>query len=355
MSELGERARLPLLNIEEGDVGVLISGPLTGLALGSLFGGGVVLIACLAVGLLLSVMAIYAAPSHLTAWAWLRDLSRFGLFSPRVIRSHPLDGQRAATGALLGWTPLVTDETTATMTGIDRLWVENEQAIKPFGIVQRSDGVMQAFIEIRPSNMDFAMSGDWATVHSLAEHFVNTEIESPLTFHATTRTFPVETMLQRIETRLQDRDVRASSVLQSLLEEYRERRQADLAGRQQLHYYLRVEVGQLDVYTRHEQEQTPSEKLTHIPLLGVLFTPFVTRRARYSQADLRAAMFEKLDTRLRTVEREFIEKVPGWTALRLDGAAALDLTAGFWSGEEYAFEALPEADLLGVEHPEAEQ
>jgi hypothetical protein len=176
---------------------------------------------------------------------------------------------------------------------------------------------------------------------------VNTEVDFPLTFHATTRTFPVETMVARIDARLQDADVQASPVLQSLLEEYRDQRPRDLDGRQELHYYLGVAVDHLDVYTRDEQEPTPGEKLARIPLLGLLFTPFVTRREHHDQAELREAMFEKLDSRLRVVEREFVEKVPGWSARRLDGVELLGLVAGFWNGEESSMETLPETALVG--------
>jgi hypothetical protein len=350
MAELGERARLPLLNIEEGDVGVLLAGPLIGLVFGSTLGGGTLLTITIATGLFAGVVIVYAAPSHLTAWAWLSDVVRFALFQPRLIRSHATPETKAATGAPLGWTPFVPDETTIELTGIDRLWTPEEPAARGhgFGAVQRRDGVMQAFVEVRPSNMDFAMSGDWATSHAIAEHFVNTEVDFPLTFHATTRTFPVERMLERIETRLQDADVQASPALQSLLEEYREQRPRELDGRQELHYYLGVAVDHLDVYTQYEQEPTPSEKLARIPLLGMLFTPFLTRRERYEQDEIREAMFTKLEERLQIVEREFIEKVPGWSSIRLDGGELLTLIASFWNGTAPTFEALPEAAVLGA-------
>jgi hypothetical protein len=350
MAHLGEPARLPLLNIEEGDVGVLLAGPLVGLVLGSLLGGGTLLVVCLAVGLFAGGVVVYAAPSHLSAWAWLRDVLRFALVRPRLTRSHATADRNASEGARLGWTPFVPDETTVELTGIDRLWTaDDRETARTFGAVQRTDGVMQAFIEVRPSNMDFAMSGDWATVHGIAQHFVNTEVDFPLTFHATTRTFPVETMVARIESRLGDSDVQASPVLQSLLEEYRDQRPRDLAGRQELHYYLGVAVDHLDVYTQYEQEPTPSEKLARVPLLGLLFTPFLTRRERYEQTELREAMFEKLNARLQTVEREFVEKVPGWSAVRLDSVALLGLVVGFWNGTDPTFDAIPETDLLGVE------
>jgi hypothetical protein len=349
MAEFGERRRIPVLNIEEGDASILIAGPILGLILGSLLGGGILLVPLMAAGLCLGALTVYAAPSHLTALAWLRAVLRYALVRPRVTRSHSTAESPAATGARLGWTPLVSDETTVEMTGIERVWVaatKDDTSTGP-GAIQRADGVMQAFIEIRPSNMDFAMSGDWATVHSIAEHFVNTEVDFPLTFHATTRAFPVETMVERIDARLCDADVQASPVLHSLLSEYRERRPRDLAGRQELRYYLGVEVTHLNVYTRYEQEPTPGEKLVRIPLLGLLFTPFVTRRERYDQVELRAAMFEKLDARVRVVEREFIEKVPGWVSVRLDAVETLCLAGSFWTGEELSISELPDSDVLG--------
>jgi hypothetical protein len=114
------------------------------------------------------------------------DVLCFALLQPRITRSHALDG-RASEGARLGWTPFVLDETTVDLTGINRIWTADEhETVRPFGVVQWSDGVVQAFVEVNPSNMDFTMSGDWATVHAIAEHFVNTGVDFPLTFHATT-------------------------------------------------------------------------------------------------------------------------------------------------------------------------
>ena len=39
---------------------------------------------------------------------------------------------------------------------------------------------MEAFIEISPGNMDFAMSGDWAQLQEAGEEFANKELDSKL-------------------------------------------------------------------------------------------------------------------------------------------------------------------------------
>jgi hypothetical protein len=122
---------------------------------------------------------------------------------------------------------------------------------------------------------------------------------------------------------------------QELLEEYRERRPTDLADTQELRYYIGVEVARREVYNRYEQEQTPGQKLAEIPILGLLFRPFVARRREFEEAELHAAMFEKLDERIRSVQSEFIENVSGWSATRLSTLELFLLNMEFWNGEEY--------------------
>jgi len=72
------------------------------------------------------------------------------------------------------------------------------------GAIQRADGTMEAFIEIDPDNMDFAMSDDWASFQDAGEEFANKELDSKLKLHATTRSFPVEQITENIEDRLND-------------------------------------------------------------------------------------------------------------------------------------------------------
>ena len=86
---------------------------------------------------------------------------------------------------------------------------------------------------------------------------------------------------------------------------------------------------------RYGQEPTPGEKLTDIPVVGMLFTPFVTRRAGLATAERRQAMFDELDERIRTVRTEFVEDVPGWSAGRLSTLDVFVLAAEFWNGVEY--------------------
>lgn len=328
MNELGEESRIPVLNVEEGDIGVLLGFPLASLFIASFTGLGFLALPLAVLGLTVGTAVVYAAPSELTAWSWLQDLCRFYMTRPRVTHSHPPGSDHSpAEGGLVQYTPFTVDERTQDLTNVERAWAGA-------GVIERQDGTMEAFLELRPANMDFAMSGDWQAIQETAQEFANTELNFRLTFHATTRSFPVERLVDRLEDRLTDPDVRGNEVFHDLIEEYREQRPADLAESNQLHYYLGVEVDRHEVYNRFDREKTPGERLMDFPLLGPLLSPFLTRTEDLTETELREAMFAVLDDRIRTVESELIEKVAGWSTRRLTTVELFTLAMEYWNGEE---------------------
>ena len=342
MNRLGEDSRLPIVNIREGDVSVLLGFPLTGLFVGASTGVDFLGITLLGVGFFLGVTTVYAAPPHLTAWEWLQVVGRYVFRRPRVTHSYRTEDSNPSTeGGLTEYTPFSIEESTQELTNVERAWPGATA-------IERTDGTMEAFIELEPSNMDFAMADDWKIIQGRAEEFANNELDFPITLYATTQAFPVDQLVEQLDSRLDDPDVKANPIFEELLEEYRERRPDDLADARQLHYYLGVEVDRMAVYQRYEDELTPGEKLTRFPLIGPVFSPFVTRREDHTETELRAAMFQKLDDRLRTVRSEFVEKVPGWSARRLDTVELFVLNTEFWNGEEYSQET---AERLVREQP----
>jgi hypothetical protein len=117
-------------------------------------------------------------------------------------------------------------------------------------------------------------------------------------------------------------------------------------------YFLGVKVAPIEVYERHPDERTPAERLSTLPIVGVLATPFVTRRDRLTEAELRGAQLEKLRDRVRTVETEFVGKLSDCTARRLTTAELLGLAAQFWTGSD--IETPPVAAQAGVDHERRE-
>lgn len=352
MDGLGEENRIPIVNIDEGDVYVLIGFPVGGLLLGSLLGVDILVFPLGLTGLTIAVAAIYASPAHLSATTWMRDVYRYYLKRPRVTYhapyNHEVARDQAETirnkGGLSNYTPFSPDERTQDLTNIERAW-------PGAGAVERTDGSMEAFLEIDPGNMDFALSGDWAHVQEVASEFANKELDYTLTFHATTRSFPVETLVAQIDDRLTDEDVSSNPVFEALLEEYRSQRPQELEGTQQLRYYIGVQVNPLEVYNRYHDERSPAEKLTRIPVVGFLFNPFVTRREDLSDAERRAKMFEKLDERCRSVQTELVQNAPGWTGRRLTTVELFVLSMDFWNGNEHEYDdaedAVREQPIIG--------
>ncbi|QKY20515.1 hypothetical protein B4589_009040 [Halolamina sp. CBA1230] len=334
MDQFGEASRIPYLNIEEGDVGVLIAFPIAGLFLASLIGVESLALPLIAAGAGFGTALVYVTPEHLTAWTWTTDVSQY-LKRPAVTFSAPNDADSATDetdrnqGGLANYTPFTPDERTQDLTNIERAW-------PGAGAIQRADGTMEAFIEVDPGNMDFAMAEDWAQLQDAGAAFANKELDAKLTFHATTRAFPVEQLTATIKDRLDDEDVESNPIFRELLEEYRDTRPKEMRERgiQQVQYYIGVEVSPLEVYDRYREAATPAEKLTQLPVVGVLFTPFVTRRADLSDVERRARMFDELDSRITDVRTEFIQQASGWSARRLSTVELFVLNMAFWNGRE---------------------
>lgn len=255
MDELGEENRIPIINVDEGDVYVLFGFPIAGLLLAGLVGSDTLVLPFVLTGIVLGVAAVYASPSHLAASTWLADVYRYYCKRPRFTYSAPdhaaTDEATDAThneGGLINYTPFTPDERTQDLTNIERAW-------PGAGTIQRTDRTMEAFLEVDPGNMDFAMSGDWAHVQEVAGEFANKELDYSLKFHATTRSFPVENLITQIDARLGDEDVANNPVFQELLTEYREQRPRELEGTQQIRYFIGVQVTPMDVYNRYRDEQ----------------------------------------------------------------------------------------------------
>jgi hypothetical protein len=338
MDQFGEESRIPYLNIEEGDVGVLIAFPIAGLFIAGLTSVESLALPFVAGGFGVGLAIVYVSPDHLNAWTWTKDIYRYAK-RPRITFSAPAEADSTSSeterneGGLANYTPFTPDERTQDLTNIERAW-------PGAGAIQRTDGTMEAFIEVDPGNMDFAMSDDWAHLQAAGESFANKELDSKLKLHATTRSFPVEQITEAIDDRLTDEDITENPIFKELLEEYRETRPKEMRDRgiQQVRYYIGVEVSPIEVYDRFRDEGTPAERLTKFPVIGFLFNPFVTRREDLTDIERRTQMFETLDSRVTDVRSEFIQQASGWSARRLSTIELFVLNMDFWNGREHDYD-----------------
>ena len=127
MDQFGEESRIPYLNIEEGDVGMLIAFPIIGLFIAGLTGIESLALPFVAGGLGFGVAVIYVSPTHLNAWTWTKDVYRY-LKRPQVTFSAPADADTSTNesernqGGLANYTPFKPDERTQDLTNIKRAW-----------------------------------------------------------------------------------------------------------------------------------------------------------------------------------------------------------------------------------------
>lgn len=339
MNEFGEETRIPFLNIAEGDISVVVVFPILALVVMALAGLDSLTLPAAAGGLGLGLAIVYVTPSHMTATEWLSAVTTYAQ-RPDVTFNSPADDEQAPEneGGLLGRTPFSPDERTQDLTEIDVAW-------PGAGTVQRQDGAMEAFIEVDPDNMDFAMSSDWAALQSTAAEYANKELDHRLTFYATTKSFPIEKLVERIDDRLECEDVRQNEIFRELLEEYREKRPEKMRdrGTKQMRYFVGVEVSRLEVYNRYSDSKTPAEKLTDIPIVGFLFNSLLTRREDFTEEELRREMLKKLDERIEAVETNLIQNADGWSSRRLSTVELFLLNMEFWNGEEADYGDLDDA------------
>ncbi|MFC4407703.1 hypothetical protein [Haloarchaeobius iranensis] len=338
MDQFGEESRIPYLNISEGDVGVVVVVPILAMLVVAMTVDAFIL-PTLVLSFLLMLGVVYVTPSHLTAPAYLGAVYRH-LKRPNWTYSVPYYETMTETstdttaneGGLLNYTPFKPDERTQDLTNIERAW-------PGAGAIQRRDGVMEAYVQVEPGNMDFAMADDWAAIQEACSEFANKELDFQLKFHATTSTYPVEKLVERLNQRMLDDDVQNNPIFAELLDEYRERRPSQMRARgaQELQFYIGVRVDEFEIKNRYEHEPTPLEKLSNIPLLGILFSPFVGRHQDRTEAERHMAMFDRLDDRLATIEGELVQNINGWDSRRLSTVELFGLCLDFWNGEEHDF------------------
>jgi len=321
MSQLGEPYRVPLVNLREGDFGVAVGFPIAGLVIASVTVPALT-VPLVGLGALIGVIAVYAAPPHLTAWTWLRDLSHYYGWQPRYTLTAPDETDGTAGGAA-AYNPFTPDERTQSLTQIHRAW-------PGAAVLERSDGGLEAFLRVTPANMDFAMSGDWEAVQAAGERFTNAELTFPLTLYTTTQSFPAESLVTRLDA---ESSATSTAVLTALREEYHQRRPTELAATRQHHYYLGVAVAPSAVSTE-PTAATPAARLRSLPVVGWLLGA-VAGGHTTSEGRQRQAQYDELERRCATVEQELIGEVPGWDGSRLSTLELFVLAAEFWNGVEY--------------------
>lgn len=348
MNEHYEPERAALRNLDNQDVipylgirkaeGKFVAGCIVaGMVLGQL--GGVPELFILTVGgsLFFAMTAVYASPSHLTTWRYIKDLARYA-WRPSIIfaASDEAPQEMKNEGGLANRTPFKVDTRTQDLTNIQKAWTGA-------GAVLRTDGRVEAMVEIRADNMDFARAPEWMARQEAAKEYANKSLEDSLKIHATTESYDIQQVINRLEDRLSDPDIRDSATKRALLEEYRERRPGEIKdrGTQTVRAFIPVSVRKREVTDSYQGETSGLQKLAQIPVLGILFSPFTRTTGDMDEQELNQAVLDELDHRVhQEVMSEFVQKMPGYSGRRLSTLEIFTLNARFFNGNKPVYDDL---------------
>jgi len=253
----------------------------------------------LGLALVTGTAVVSLAPTHVTSLEWVSHLVGFYRSDSRF--SHEAIKQEM---------------------GISRVYPSQD-------VVERTDGTLLVALTVSSSTMALATDEEWAAKASGFQDFVNTTVDFPIQLYSTTRSFPASEYLARYEDRLTDPDVQANPELATLIEQYVEWYDSELAQRQTTirDHYVIVPVRPGDVRTG---AGGPMGTLVGIPILGPLFRAYTGPSA----SEQRAAMLDELEARSRRVERG-LREIDGCEVTRVSAEEFVAVLAEYWTGESF--------------------
>ncbi|ELZ20862.1 hypothetical protein C475_19723 [Halosimplex carlsbadense 2-9-1] len=210
-------------------------------------------------------------------------------------------------------------------------YTQIERVYPDRGAIERTDGAVFGLVQVVPPTMALATEEEWAQKAESFQDFLNTTVEFPIQIYSTTQPFPVAEHLAEYESRLGDPDVEANPQLESLIEQYVEWYEQELAERQMTirDHYVVVPVTPAEV--RFEQASL-AEQLADLPVLGLFVRELFAPRAAVE----REALIDELDDRLDRV-RTGLRGIDGCTAHRIDATEATSIVGEYWSDESQEY------------------
>jgi hypothetical protein len=247
------------------------------------------------------VLFVSLTPNYVTSWEWL------GIFLGFRRSERALDHEAAKA-----------------YTHVDRLYPRHDA-------LERTDGAVVGAVEVSPPTMALATDEEWAQKTDAFQDFVNTTVEFPIQIYSTTQPFPADAYLSQYEQRLSDPDVADNEHLQTLLEEYIDWYEAELAQRQMTirDHYILIPVTPREV---HHERGSLAARLASLPLVGLV----VRRVTAPPRSEERAAMLEELADRRRRIARG-LRDIEGCTPSPVEMDSLAQLVAEHWTGEEATY------------------
>jgi hypothetical protein len=336
INEKTEESRVPLLGWRQTDaLFVVVVALVAFFAVGTRIGEGVLSFGVAGIGFLIGYLIIYAKPNGYN----IVEASVIGfeyILQPKIMfaASEDADSDAKNKGGLLNKSPLKQlkpAERTQDLTNIKRAFPHEDAILS-------KDGRMERIIKIDGENMDFADPGIWADRQSSGQRFADDNIEDRVKLYVTTRDFDFDSIVDRLESRLEDKDIKQAPVAEAVLKQYREERPAELRSRgtQHVKAYLVLSIAKDNVSTGYADEQTPEEKLANIPILSRIVKRFVDvdNEEEEESRTTNEVMIDKLNQLTKKVQEGLIDQTEGYSARRLTTVEMVVLLANIHNDRE---------------------
>lgn len=326
VNEKAPERKLPLGVKQTDAIFILVVGSLTFVMLGrglptflSLFFG---LVGGAAGGVL-----VYIKPDNMNIITAGRIALEYEL-APDIIYNAGTNAKVKNEGGLRNMTPFKPQERAQDLTNIRLAFPEE-------GAILSADGRMERLIEIEGSNMDFSDAGVWAKRQDVGQEFANRHVKDRVKLHITTRDFDFDAIADRLQQRFDDNDIKNAPTANAVLEEYYEKRPKEMEerGTQEAKSYLMLSVSGDDVSSGYGDEQTPAEKLSTVPGVGLLLDIIFDIKNTTNQNDIseRKKMIDELNQLTKKAKDDLISETPGYSHREVSTVESMVLYSNFFN------------------------
>lgn len=285
------------------------------------------------VSIIIGIFIVFVTPNHLKPTDWLGSMKHF-LFRPTKVQHISIeDGMAREQKDVLEESKVYElGERTQELSWVDKIH-KNSDA------VERIDGVVVGGIKVHPPNMSLASGEKWERMINNWQSYVDNSVEYPVQIYVTSSDFPVEDYIEHYRNRLNDPDLQERPILQELLRDFLSwyPEYLQYRGTKQKEFYLIYTVDEDEVIGSEMEEQSITEQLTEVPVLGEKVESFVSSDED-DEDKVKAKMLAELNRRIRAGRDQGVRSLPGAKSRQLSGFELAVLLREYWTGRSVEME-----------------
>ncbi len=280
-------------------------------------------------GFVFGVLLVFITPNHLEPTEWLGSMTHY-FGRPKKVPHLSLTDElaREQKDSITETKIYELNERTQEIT-----WVEKIH--RNVDAVERIDGAFVGAIKVESANMALASDQSWQRMIDEWQSYLDHTLEYPVQIYATSKQFPVDDYIGHYQGRINDSDIQNRPILQELLRDFMSWYPQYLSyqGTRQKEYYLLFTVKRDEVIGSDMEQQTVTEQLMELPVIGDKIESIAGGSNEESTA-VEAKMLAELDRRIREARNQGIRPLPGCSSRRISGFELSILLKEYWQGRE---------------------